>query len=314
MIPLLITGGLGFVGSNYINYIYGLKIYKIICLDNETNCLKEENVINPEIRKSSDYEFIKGNFGDERLVKNILNKYKIRYVLNLAITSFQPETLGEPVYYVNNNVLNTTKFLQTCVEYGKIEKFIHMSTFLIYNVTNSLEEESKMCINEYSTSKTCSHEIIILYRDVYKLPIMIGMGNAFFGKTQCPFAPVPDYLTFLKNGNKIPVQTKSTRVFNYVYIDNVVTAIQIMFEKGEKGKIYNILDKKHGCYDDDKLAKTLVRYYYETKKYKKWIKYIDDKPCKFTECPEDNEELRKLGWKITTNVKKGLKIVADYYK
>ena len=310
---ILVTGGTGFIGSSFINHIFKCNKYKIVALDNLSSC-SSDSLIDKNIRESSNYVFIKGSYGDESLVKDILREHKITYVLNLAAITYQSKTLGKPVPYVDNNVLDFTKFLKVCHEYGKLTVFLHMSTFLVNNVLDSLATVNKICIDEYSVTKECGLALAILYRDVYKMPIILCLSNNIFGKLQFGSGMVPNYLSCLDNNKKIPVHINAVKKANYIYIDNVVSALEIILDKGAVGQTYKIINDKDGCYSDLDLARALVKYRKRTYNYTKWIEYINDRPCLKEDCPTDNSELKKLGWKLSVSTKTGLKIMAKYYK
>ena len=310
-IRLLVSGGLGFLGSDFINHIFYKDIYKIINLDNISNC-NDETSVDEYIRNSDDYFFIKGNFGDKKLVKKILETYKITHVLNLAATQFQNQTIDDTEFYVKNNVLNLTKFMETCLEYGKIEMFIHMSTFFQNNTHKPSTNNN--CLNNYLITKDAGANIVRLYRDVNKMPIIICVSNAIFGIKQCVPAPVSSFLTILKSGNKIPVHINDTKKANMIYITNVSIAFEILFQKGAVGEIYNIVSDVDGCYSRLQLARELVHDFTGTEDYTKWINYINDKTCERYNCKTDNFKLKELGWSISVSTLDGLKIVSDHYK
>jgi dTDP-D-glucose 4,6-dehydratase len=311
---LLITGGIGMIGSNFINYIFKKNTYRIIALDNLESCLTEK-AINADIRNSNDFTFVQGSFGDKKLVKKLLCSYKITHVLNLAATLFNPKFVNEPLYFVENNVNNTAIFLETCRKYGKLELYIHMSTYLIGDIVNGLFSSNEICIHPYSVTKASSLSLTVLYRDIYKLPVIIAMPNNVFAKNQCISAPVPDYLILLKNGEKIPLNINDSNKGNYIYIDNVVTAIEILFKKGVVGELYKILnDDEEGCLTNIELARKLIKDFNNTCDFNRYIEYINESSCKKQKCDTDNKALKDLGWEITVSTDKGLKIVSDHYK
>ena len=314
-INLLITGGLGFIGHNFINYIFDTNNYTIIVLDNESNCF-DISSINKDIRDSKYFIFINGSYGNKKLVKKILKEYKITYVINLAATTFELNKMHTPIEYVENNISNLTNFLEVCHEYGKLDIFLHMSTYLTKNIIRSLGTVNIFCINEYIETKGSGLGMVVLYRDKYKLPVIIGFSNNIFGKNQCLPNKIHDYLTLLKNDKKIPIEIHAIELENYIYIDNVVTAFEIILKRGSVGVIYRIItdinDDGYKC--DLDLARSLICFFYNTGNYNKWIKYINNKTCRKIEDFGTNEELKELGWKISVSTTEGLKIVADSYK
>jgi dTDP-glucose 4,6-dehydratase len=317
---ILITGGCGFIGSSFINTTFESFMNKcnIVVLDNLSNCSGISS-IEKHIRNSNRFTFINGDFGNSELVLKLLRKHTITHILNLAVTSYQPKTLGNPVHYVNNNILNTTKFLQACHEYGKLKKIVHLTSFLINNAMKSVDRNVKNeYIDEYLVTKSCSLQVITMYRDTYKLPIVIGFGSDIFGETQCPLAPVLDYALELHTNGHIKINSNSDRSLNYVYISDAVNAIVAIFEKGTIGMSYNIVDK-NACHTDMQVAKMMVNHHFglsPESKHNDYSKYIREKngiKMHFEQCPDDNLELKKLGWSPKIGGNSGLKRVMDFY-
>mgnify|MGYP000274190065 CR=1 FL=1 len=312
---LLITGGLGFIGSNFINTVFKKGIFRIINLDAEINC-NNETIIDPYIRASPCYTFIKGNFGDRELVTKILNEYKIEYVLDLAALVLRANMFEHPIPYAQNNVLNTCIFLETCRDYGKLKLFLTMSTMFtdIVKSVNYNRQNNFKYLNAYSVSKSNALDWMILYRDVYKMPIIIAFGEAIIGKEQCMPALVMDYLKLLQCDKKIDININDTTKLNYVYITNVVSALDILLDRGSSKFVYEIIDKQNSYYTDTQIAELLVKFYKKTTDYKKWINYINS-PQHFNErlYPHDNNRLLKLGWEIKISAEQGLKIIANTF-
>ena len=315
-VNLLITGGLGFIGSNFINYIFPKGIYKIIVIDNLINC-GSIDLIDTSIQTDSDFIFVNGSINDVSLVTNTLTTYNITKILNLAATQFQPIYEGLLVEYVQNNVMNLTTFLNTCLDYGNIELFIHMSTIdTSPNTTKSLDSviTSKTCYHEYYFSKQMADQIVVLYRDKFKLPIVIAASNYIFGETQCLPAQVPTMLTHLNNNEKIPVRINNVHLGNYLYINNVNTAYEILLIKATVGKVYQIVADSDGLYTQLSLAKELIKKYTGTEDYVKWIDFINENECIEDETSSDNCLLKDLGWSPGTSTSYGLSIMVNYYK
>ena len=131
MINLLITGGCGFIGSNFINYIFQKEKYKIINLDAMYYCANENN-ISYNIRNSINYKFINGNLCDKNLIKFILNEYSISHVIHFAAQSHVQNSFDDSLQYTQDNIVGTHTLLECCRLYGKITRFIHISTDEVY--------------------------------------------------------------------------------------------------------------------------------------------------------------------------------------
>ena len=144
---LLITGGCGFIGSNFINHIFYTNKYNIINLDALYYCADENNV-NEDIRNHKNYTLIKGNICSEDIVNHILKSYNIEYVIHFAAQSHVQNSFSNALQYTKDNIMGTHILLECCHKYGKIKKFIHVSTDEVYGESMlDLNEQSK---TEYS--------------------------------------------------------------------------------------------------------------------------------------------------------------------
>jgi dTDP-glucose 4,6-dehydratase len=313
MKTLLVTGGLGLIGSNFINYIFKKGIYKIINMDLEINC-NNETSIDAYIRKSSNYVFIKGNIGNKKLVQKTLHKYNIEYILNLAALTFRFDLFENPIQYVENNVLNMCLFLEECRSYNKLKAFVTMSTNFI-NIIEATHDNKKThfkYFNPYTVSKSNALDWMIYYRDIYKLPIIVLFSEAIIGKEQCIPAQLIDYLQLLQCNKKIEINLNDTTKINYVYVSNIVTAFEILLSNGSSNKVYKAIDQKYGYNDDLSIAKLAIKFYKKTTDYNKWINYLN-LPLHYNMHPRltENNNLLNLGWKIIINAEQGIKLIAD---
>ena len=169
---LLVTGGCGFIGSNFINYIFDkIENINIINIDALYYCASEENV-KKEIRISKKYKFIKGNIGNEALVNYILNTNNINFIINFAAQSHVCNSFSNPIQYTKDNVLGTHTLLDCCFKYNNetnnIKKFIHISTDEVYGESDLNEdkkmEQSVLCpTNPYAATKAGAELIVKSY-------------------------------------------------------------------------------------------------------------------------------------------------------
>ena len=181
---LLVTGGCGFIGSNFINIIFKSNLnYNIINFDAMYYCASENN-IRDEIKNSDRYKLIKGNLCSYDLVNHIINDYKIDYVIHFAAQSHVQNSFEDSLQYTSDNILGTHTLLEVCRKYGKIIKFIHVSTDEVYGESMLLSdeqqktEESILCpTNPYAATKAGAELIAQSYYHSFKMPIIITRGN-----------------------------------------------------------------------------------------------------------------------------------------
>ena len=308
---LLITGGCGFIGSNFINYIFFKNKYKIINIDAMYYCANENN-ITEEIRKNKDYILIKGNLCNKILIEEILKNYSIDYVINFAAQSHVQNSFEDSLQYSQDNIMGTHILLECCRKYNKIQKFIHVSTDEVYGESmidvneRKKTEHSILCpTNPYAATKAGAELIVQSYHHSFNLPVIITRGNNVYGPNQYPEKLIPKFINLLNNNKKVTIQNKSC-VRSFLHSHDTSTAFEIILEKGIIGEIYNI-----GCDDGMEysvldIAKILIKKIKKTENYKEWIKYIEDRPFNDKRYYISNKKLKDLGWKITYKLEEGL--------
>tara|TARA_B100001093_G_C26820997_1_gene1011881 strand:- start:884 stop:1828 length:945 start_codon:yes stop_codon:yes gene_type:complete len=310
MINLLITGGCGFIGSNFINHIFYKNKYNIINLDAMYYCA-DENRINNDIRESRNYKFVKGNTISEDLINYILNNNNIECVINFAAQSHVQNSFEDSLLYTKDNTLATHVLLECCRKYGKIKKFIHVSTDEVYGESNlndsEKDEQSLLCpTNPYAASKAAAELIAQSYLHSFKLPIIISRGNNVYGPNQYPEKVIPRFVNQLKNNEKVTIQGDGSCLRSFLHSYDTATAFETILEKGIVGQIYNI-----GCEENMEisvldLAKLLIKMIKNTDEFEKWITFIEDRPFNDKRYFISNDKLKSLGWEITISLNQGL--------
>ena len=309
---LLITGGCGFIGSNFINYIFNHNIYNIINIDAMYYCADENN-INENIRNSKNYRLIIGNICDSNLINYILNNYDINYIIHFAAQSHVDNSFINSLQYTKDNIVGTHTLLECCRIYGKIEKFIHISTDEVYgeSMINDIEknEKSVLCpTNPYAATKASAELITQSYYHSFKLPIIITRGNNVYGPNQYPEKVIPKFIKLLNNNKKITIQGNGSCIRSFIYISDTIKALECILNNGVIGEIYNIGGNNDMEYSIFELAKILISLIKGTDiDYNEWIEYIPDRPFNDKRYYISNDKLRKLGWDITINLETGLK-------
>jgi len=312
MINLLVTGGCGFIGSNFINYIFTKKKYNIINLDAMYYCANENN-INKNIKNSNNYTFIKGNLSSTDLITHILLFYKINEIIHFAAQSHVQHSFDDSLQYTQDNIVGTHTLLECCRLYGKITKFIHISTDEVYGEsmlsieTNKKTERSLLCpTNPYAATKAAAELIAQSYYHSYNMPIIITRGNNVYGPNQYPEKIIPKFIMQLKNNNKITIQGDGSCVRAFLHSYDVSTAFEIILNKGLIGEIYNIGSDDNTEYSVLQVAQFLIKKIKNTNNYKEWIEYIEDRPFNDKRYYISNQKLKALGWNIEVDFISGI--------
>ena len=308
MINLLITGGCGFIGSNFINWIWKTNKYKIINFDAMYYCANENN-IEQEIRVSNNYFLIKGNLTNTDLIKEVLLPYKITHIIHFAAQSHVQNSFDDSLQFTQDNVVGTHKLLEACRLYGKIERFIHVSTDEVYGESMLEEEEqhktehSILCpTNPYAATKASAELIAQAYYHSYHMPIIITRGNNVYGPNQYPEKLIPRFIKLLKEGQKVTIQGNGQNVRAFLYAEDTARAFEIILEQGVLGEIYNIGCDEKMEYSVLEVAKIIIEMVKgKNVDYNEWIEYIPDRPFNDARYYISNAKLKKLGWEITKN-------------
>ena len=310
---LLITGGCGFIGSNFINYYLENNIsHTIVNIDTLYYCADINN-INAKWRNSDRYIFIKGNLCSVDLINFILNKYNIENIIHFAAQSHVQNSFEDSIQYTKDNILGTHILLECCRKYGKIKKFIHCSTDEVYGESmNNVEELHKtehsiLCpTNPYAATKAGAELIAQSYNHSFKLPIIITRGNNVFGPNQYPEKLIPRFIKLLNENKKVTIQGDGSCVRAFLHSYDTAKAFECILNKGKIGEIYNIGCDEGMEYSVLDISKILIKKIKKTENYEKWIQYIEDRPFNDQRYYISNKKLKDLGWTIDINLEEGL--------
>ena len=311
---LLVTGGCGFIGSNFINYYFEKnKNINIYNLDNMYYCASENN-IKENIRNNSRYKFIKGNICSYDLIWFILNNFNIDCVIHFAAQSHVQNSFTDALQYTQDNIVGTHTLLEAVRKYEKIEKFIHVSTDEVYGESmietneNKKTEESILCpTNPYAATKAGAELIAQSYYYSFKIPIIITRGNNVYGPNQYPEKLIPKFIKLLNEDQKVTIQGSGDNVRAFLHVDDVCEAFELIFEKGKIGEIYNIGSDEDSEYTVLDIAKILIEKIKKSSNYDNFIEYIADRPFNDKRYYISNQKVKDLGWKIKVDFFEGIK-------
>jgi len=310
---LLVTGCCGFIGSNFVNYYFKENSsVNIINLDAMYYCASENNV-DEHIRNSDRYKLIKGNLCSFELISSTLELYNIDTVIHFAAQSHVQNSFDDALQYTNDNVVGTHTLLEACRKYGKIQRFIHISTDEVYGESMISENEEKknegsvLCpTNPYAATKAAAELIAKSYYHSFKMPIIITRGNNVYGPNQYPEKLIPIFIQQLLQGNQVTIQGDGSNVRAFLHVSDVCSALKFVLENGKIGEIYNIGSDDHHEYTVSQVAHILIEKIIGTKDYDKWISYIQDRPFNDKRYYISNQKVKDLGWTIETEFNNGI--------
>ena len=311
---LLVTGGCGFIGSNFINYF--AKKYpniNIINVDKLYYCADINNV-DENIRNSPNYKMIKCDINNNELISYILKKDNIDTIIHFAAQSHVQNSFDNSLQFTKDNVLGTHSLLESCRKYGKIKKFIHVSTDEVYGESminddeKSKTEHSILCpTNPYAATKAGAELIVQSYMHSYKMPIIITRGNNVYGPNQYPEKLIPKFIKLLKENKKVTIQGTGCALRAFLHTKDTSTAFECVLNSGEIGEIYNIGCDEGMEYSVKDVAKLIIKNIKNTEDYDNWIEYIEDRPFNDMRYYINNSKLKNLGWTINIDFLEGLK-------
>ena len=310
----MVTGGCGFIGSNFINYYYNNHPdVNIINLDAMYYCANENN-ISEEIRNSDRYQLIKGNLCSIDLINHVLKTHNIDTIIHFAAQSHVQNSFDDALKYTYDNIVGTHTLLESCRKYGKITRFIHISTDEVYGESMLCDSEEKkneqsiLCpTNPYAATKAGAELIANSYRYSFKMPIIITRGNNVYGPNQYPEKVIPLFIEQLKNNKKITIQGDGSNVRAFLHSLDVAKALELILEKGIIGDIYNIGSDEDKEYTILEIAHILIRLIKNNENYDDYIEYIADRPFNDKRYYISNEKVRNLGWTIDKDFIEGIK-------
>tara|TARA_Y100000389_G_scaffold9976_1_gene9321 strand:+ start:28 stop:975 length:948 start_codon:yes stop_codon:yes gene_type:complete len=308
----LITGGCGFIGSNYINYIHENDLNAfVVNIDKLDYCASEKNVIQRD--DLSKYVFIHKSICDKFSLLNILNEYEITHVIHLAAQSHVDNSFDKALDYTMDNVYGTHCLLEASKLYNKLTLFLHFSTDEVYGESvndNKFHEQSILCpTNPYSATKAGAEMLVNSYIYSFKLPCVITRCNNVYGPNQYKEKLIPKFLYLLNNDENLTIHGDGTSLRSFIHVYDVCTAIDLIVEKGIISEIYNI-----GSNDENEItvldvAKCICTYYKNGRYIDKLnsLTYIEDRPFNDRRYFITNEKIQELGWNCT-------KTLVDYIK
>ena len=321
---ILITGGAGFIGSHVVRYfVNNYPNYHIYNLDILSYASNFNNLI--DIKDKDNYTFIEGDICDNDLVTNIFDKYKISRVIHLAAESHVDRSITDPFSFAQTNVMGTLNLLQVAKEYWQnnyVNKlFYHISTDEVYGSLGQdglFSENSKYDPHSpYAASKASSDHFVRSYRDTYGFPVVISNCSNNFGPNQFTEKLIPLVVNNIIHNKPIPVYGNGENIRDWIFVDDHVRAIDLIFHKGETGETYNIGGSNEMRNIDliNELITTTDSLLGRPEGTSiKLLKYVTDRPGHDFRYAIDSSKLNnQLGWKSSDNFIENIEKTVSWY-
>ena len=325
----LITGGCGFIGSNFIHYLYDNKISdKIINIDKMTYAGNEENL--SSIQNNSNYHFVKADIRDQKAVSGILQKYTPDVVVHFAAESHVDRSIDGPSEFVQTNIVGTLNLLQECTKWLKSKneenkknfKFIHVSTDEVYGSLGSrgkfVETTPYDPSSPYSASKASSDHLARSWNKTFNFPVIITNCSNNYGPYQFPEKLIPLMIINAISGKNLPVYGKGFNVRDWLYVRDHCEAIQAVINKGEIGETYNIGGNNE--ITNIKIVESICEILDKKipsktgNPYAEQIKFVTDRPGHDFRYAIDATKIKEeLGWEPKENFNTGINKTISWY-
>ena len=311
---MLITGGAGFIGSNFIHYILSkYNDYQVINLDKLTYAANLDNL--KDIEDNKNYRFIHGDIADQEFIFKLFENEKFDIVINFAAESHVDNSILNPQIFTITNILGTQVLLDACRKYN-IKRFHQVSTDEVYGELplddNSILFTEKTPLNPsspYSASKASADMLVKSYYRTYSLPITISRCSNNYGPYQHLEKLIPLMISKAINNDNLPVYGNGLNVRDWLHVYDHCTAIDLIIHEGKIGEIYNIGGNNEKSNIDG--VKIILK---ELGKSEKLIKYVNDRPGHDLRYAIDSTKIKtSLNWKPVYSFEKGILDTIKWY-
>jgi len=311
---ILVTGGAGFIGSNFVHYmIKKYPEYEIVNLDLLTYAGNLESLT--EVENASNYKFVRGDIADRPFIMRLFEQEKFDVVVNFAAESHVDRSITDPEVFVRTNVLGTQVLLDASRAYG-VKRYHQVSTDEVYGDLPLdrpdlfFTEESPICTSSpYSASKAAADLMVLAYHRTYGMPVTISRCSNNYGPYQFPEKLIPLMIIRALDNEKLPVYGKGENVRDWLHVADHCAAIDFIIHKGRVGEVYNV--GGHNERTNLAVVKTILKV---LDKPENLINYVTDRPGHDLRYAIDPTKLEtELGWKPQYNFDTGIWQTIEWY-
>jgi dTDP-glucose 4,6-dehydratase len=310
---LLVTGGAGFIGSNFIRYaLLTHGGYRIVNLDSLTYAGNLENLA--DIAERKDYLFVRGSIGNSDRVKGLIENEKPHAIINFAAETHNDRAIMEPKIFVDTNVRGTIVLIEEARKAG-VPRYIQISTDEVYGSLRAKEppftEKTPLDpTNPYSSSKAGGDLLVLAYFKTFGFPGIVTRCSNNYGPYQFPEKLIPLMVTNALSDKQLPIYGDGKQVRDWTHVDDHSRAVLAVLEKGTPGEVYNI---GASCEKENiEVVKTILA---RLEKPESLIEYVKDRPAHDRRYAMDATKLTKeTGWEPEVDFDEGLGATVDWYR
>lgn len=310
----LITGGAGFIGSNFMHYMtetYPEDMF--VCIDALTYAGNYNNI--KELEGRNNFKFVHGDITDRELIDNLFNEEHFDYVINFAAESHVDNSIKNPGIFLTTNILGTQVLMDACRKYG-IKRYHQVSTDevygdlpldrpdLLFSESNPIKTSSP-----YSASKASADLLVLAYARTFGLPVTISRCSNNYGPYQFPEKLIPVVISKALNNEPIPVYGKGENVRDWIHVHDHNVGVDLIVKHGRTGEVYNL--GGHSERTNLEVVKTILK---ELGKSEDLITFVADRPGHDLRYAIDSTKSEKeLGWDRTYTFEDGIKETVNWY-
>lgn len=310
---LLVTGGAGFIGANYVRRKVEEKRDDIVCLDLLTYAGNMDNL--DGVLGNERFTFVRGDINDRMFIMDLFRKEKFDQVVHFAAESHVDRSIEDPSAFLRTNVLGTQNLLDACREFG-ITRYHQVSTDEVYGDLpldrpdlKFTEEYPIRPSSPYSASKASADLLCMAYHRTFNVPVTISRCSNNYGPYQFPEKLIPRMITLALKNEKLPVYGKGENVRDWLHVSDHCSAIDAILRKGREGEVYNIGGNCEKRNID--IVKLILR---QLGKKEDLISFVQDRKGHDLRYAIDNGKItRELGWSPAVTFEKGMKDTIDWY-
>lgn len=306
---LLITGGAGFIGSNFIRYMLGkYPDYEVINLDNLTYAGNLDNL--SDISDNSKYSFVQGDIADRKLVDELAEK--VDTIINFAAETHVDNSITDPTPFLTTNVIGTQVLIEAVLKH-KHSRYVQISTDEVYgDIEEGLftEDSPLKPSSPYSASKSAGDMLCLAANRTYDLPVLISRCSNNYGEYQYPEKIVPFFIQKLLKGEKVPVYGDGSNIRDWLHVTDHCRAVDLILHEGKIGEIYNVgANNEHSNLEITKKMLQILGLPEDR------IEFVKDRPGHDVRYAIDATKIRnELGWKSEVDFEEGFRETINWYK
>ncbi len=306
---LLVTGGCGFIGSNFIRHVLANRPDCLITnLDLLTYAGNLQNLSG--IDQHPNYKFIQGDIADEALAGMLMKSADA--VVHFAAESHVDRSIASSHDFIRTNVIGTQVLLDAAREAGRIEKFIHFSTDEVYGCAEQGAFREDGLVNPtspYAASKASSDLLAMSYYKTHKLPVIVMRASNNYGPYQYPEKVIPLFVTNLIEKKKVPLYSRGENVREWMYVEDTCRAVSFILDNGQAGNIYNVGSGVE--ISNITLVNTILKAFGLDEG---WISYVKDRPAHDIRYRLNSSKISMLGFQISSKFDERLQYTIDWYR